>query len=141
MGSLSARLLGVHLVLETRQVNRSELNRVVAAVMQDINDVWYITETTDVFDRLKDVPIGLLPMTVRDDSRGRRRPGAGSPTASGQQDVAGCTARPRHVRRARPRGPAAYSRPTLSMACSAAWRSRTTRRRGRRVVAAEPGRV
>src|SRR5215475_4776207 len=81
MGSLSARLLGVHLVLETRQVNRSELNRVVATVMQDINDVWYITETKDVFDRLKDVPIGILA----DDRPGRqsRSPPSGSRIADG----------------------------------------------------------
>jgi hypothetical protein len=59
------------LVADTNQVSCSQLCRVAAALQKqatrDFQPIWEITATVDAFDRLEDVPIGYLPMIVRDD--------------------------------------------------------------------------
>jgi len=59
------------LVADTNQISCSQLCRVAAALQKqatrDFEPIWQIPATVDAFDRLEDVPIGYLPMIVRDD--------------------------------------------------------------------------
>lgn len=59
------------LVSETDKINASQLTRVAAALqkqaIRDFAPIWEVNASVDAFDKLRDVPVGYLPIIVRDD--------------------------------------------------------------------------